>query len=63
MDLLRPQCVSSVAAQFGQTIRRFSSRLSVETPFTWSRINDMWRPFQFSACPHNSHARRLSPAS
>src|SRR5688572_20009536 len=29
---LRPQCVSSAAAQFGQTIWRFSSRLSLKTP-------------------------------
>ena len=46
--MLRPQCVGSVAAQFGQTIRRFSSRLSVAMPLTWSRISDIRRPFQTS---------------
>ena len=40
----RPQCVSSVAAQFGHTIRRFSSRLSSATPLMWSRISDIRRP-------------------
>ena len=40
----RPQWVSSVAAQFGQTIRRFSRRLSSGIPLAWSRIIAITRP-------------------
>ena len=42
--LFRPQCVSSVALQFGHTIRRFARRLSSATPFAWSRIVRATRP-------------------
>ena len=34
--LARAQSVSSVAAQFGQRMRRFSKRLSLEMPLAWS---------------------------
>ena len=45
---LRPQCVENVAAQFGQTIRRFCKRLSSRTPFTCSRIKLILVPLHIS---------------
>ena len=61
MRTLRPQCVSSVAAQFGHTIRRFSRRLSRPSPLMWSRIKAIRRPRQTSPWPQSSHLALLQP--
>jgi hypothetical protein len=60
---LRPQCVSSVAAQFGQTIRRFSSRWSSRSPLMWSRIKPSGWPRHSSPWPQSSHRRGLRPTA
>ena len=60
---LRPQCVSSVALQFGHRKRRFSRRLSFHTPLTWSSTSPMRTPRHISPCPHISHRGSLRPAS
>jgi hypothetical protein len=44
LGTFRPQCDSSVAAQLAHTIRRFSMRLSFDTPLMWSSTSDMRRP-------------------
>jgi hypothetical protein len=60
---LRPQCVSSVALQLGHRRRRFSRRLSFQTPLMWSRTSPIRAPRHSSPWPHISHRGCLRPSA